>query len=153
MAKAKQKMKWLCKSHWRGSVWKWFCVFKSSIYRQSNQVLRRLWMVGEKVTFFFSKEKRIFLTHAALHKVILRKINSLIFSCCFLWKKVWITELSETFFPLFTKYCWVYWKDWRLCQYTPGSDSNRFYLELSTAIFTWAWAAWGVFTYPLSAQT
>lgn len=32
------------------------------------------------------------------------------------------------FFPVFTKYYWVYWKDWSLCQYTPSSDSNRFYL-------------------------
>lgn len=53
----------------------------------------------------------------------------------------------------FTKYYWVYWKDWSLCQYTPGSDSKRFYLELSTTIFTWAWGARGIFTYPMSAET
>jgi len=37
-------------------------------------------MVGERVTFFFQKEKHIFfLTHAALQKVVMRKINSLNF--------------------------------------------------------------------------
>lgn len=41
-------------------AWKWFYAFKPSISRHGNQVLRGLWMVGGRVTFFFQKGKHTF---------------------------------------------------------------------------------------------
>lgn len=84
-------------------AWKWFYAFKPSISRHSNQVLRGLWMVGDRVTFFFQKGKHSFSSLMLPFTAFCTKINSL---NIFPKKRFKHTEI----FSPFTQYYFIYWK-------------------------------------------